>query len=507
MLTVSTKEAVGLLYSVHTTIVVDLTMAALDETQNGMLVTFYKCIKYLVGNYRFVRKDLPIGRRQDDRHGKKGSIRNRVREFFKSGATLVAMSAVYFCIAILFGAEIFSKHEETYMLSLLLCVLTIFPACLNVGAHSVLSLLLGIRPTPDLLGVMLVRNMQFTLFGTWLGAFVIPLDWDRPWQAWPVPCSADDVEDSQPLQKLVALLRRGHLGIDAKAVLSFDKHLRTEGVEKAADLVQSDPADQEYYSVNIDEESYSGQTIEDLKIKTYYEALCAVSEYFEEFAAFKNFLKLMALMQEAMEKIQKAFIQKTTKQPTLMDIIMYTSKRCSLPCAACDKLEGTCADLLACPCHTHNHRHTPALVAGFESCTHGRRLRWFHDHCTDYPRLRTYLKLVWVKVNSNNPLGPCSLAAHSYSQTNSSQTPDGTIRTRFNTSCIQGGTIPSRNPTAQQAYFVQRGILVHLNKRFEFGIQSSSMDFLDLHIIWYRYSPGSTEVTPSPMLSTTPPPS
>nr|CAD7464563.1 unnamed protein product [Timema tahoe] len=203
-------------------------MAALDETQNGMLVTFYsalsciyfpiiisilyftdylyiigknsflpilclfavaECIKYLVGNYRFVRKDLPIGRRQDDRHGKKGSMRNRVREFFKSGATLVAMSAVYFSIAILFGAEAFSKHEETYMLSLLLCVLTIFPACLNVGAHSVLSLLLGIRPTPDLLGVMLVRNMQFTLFGTWLGAFVIPLDWDRPWQAWPVPCS------------------------------------------------------------------------------------------------------------------------------------------------------------------------------------------------------------------------------------------------------------------------------------------------------------------------------
>ncbi|KAF9419313.1 kinesin-like protein Klp8 [Podila epigama] len=26
------------------------------------------------------------------------------------------------------------------------------------------------------------------IFGAWLGAIVIPLDWDRPWQAWPVPC-------------------------------------------------------------------------------------------------------------------------------------------------------------------------------------------------------------------------------------------------------------------------------------------------------------------------------
>ena len=24
--------------------------------------------------------------------------------------------------------------------------------------------------------------------GTWFGAFPIPLDWDRPWQAWPITC-------------------------------------------------------------------------------------------------------------------------------------------------------------------------------------------------------------------------------------------------------------------------------------------------------------------------------
>ncbi|CAG8506653.1 35474_t:CDS:2 [Gigaspora margarita] len=27
-----------------------------------------------------------------------------------------------------------------------------------------------------------------TVVGAWLGAIVIPLDWDRPWQVWPIPC-------------------------------------------------------------------------------------------------------------------------------------------------------------------------------------------------------------------------------------------------------------------------------------------------------------------------------
>lgn len=29
---------------------------------------------------------------------------------------------------------------------------------------------------------------MMAIFGAWLGSIVIPLDWDRPWQAWPVPC-------------------------------------------------------------------------------------------------------------------------------------------------------------------------------------------------------------------------------------------------------------------------------------------------------------------------------
>nr|CAD7423242.1 unnamed protein product [Timema monikensis] len=65
-----------------------------------------------------------------------------------------------------------------------------------------------------------------------------------------------DYEDNQPLQELAAMLRRGHLDIDAEAVVSFDEYLPTEeGFEKETELVQSDPAYQQDDGVNINEES------------------------------------------------------------------------------------------------------------------------------------------------------------------------------------------------------------------------------------------------------------
>nr|XP_040582594.1 uncharacterized protein LOC121131098 [Lepeophtheirus salmonis] len=33
-----------------------------------------------------------------------------------------------------------------------------------------------------------VQHSFGALFGAWIGAFPIPLDWDRDWQDWPIPC-------------------------------------------------------------------------------------------------------------------------------------------------------------------------------------------------------------------------------------------------------------------------------------------------------------------------------
>ena len=118
------------------------------------------------------------------------ATKNKIKEILKCFVIMTMMIAIYFTVAVLFGAEIFTKHEETLMLSILMCILTILPACLNLGANSVLTLLFGQKPVNDVLWTSLLKNVQITLLGVWLGAFVIPLDWDRPWQEWPIPCAS-----------------------------------------------------------------------------------------------------------------------------------------------------------------------------------------------------------------------------------------------------------------------------------------------------------------------------
>jgi phosphatidylinositol glycan class F len=156
------------------------------------VIILTECSKYVIGTY--VRKrNITSGGRYDEKYiiasNKKNSTKNRMKEAMKSSLIIVIMIAVYFTIAVLFGAQVFSKHEETFMLSVLLCVLTVFPACLHMGATSVINLLFGHTPSNDVLGTLILRNIQLTLFGAWLGAFVIPLDWDRGWQEWPIPCA------------------------------------------------------------------------------------------------------------------------------------------------------------------------------------------------------------------------------------------------------------------------------------------------------------------------------
>merc|ERR1712096_394402 len=42
----------------------------------------------------------------------------------------------------------------------------------------------NIEPVAD----MLYCNAVGTFIGAWVGAFPIPLDWDRSWQIWPITC-------------------------------------------------------------------------------------------------------------------------------------------------------------------------------------------------------------------------------------------------------------------------------------------------------------------------------
>lgn len=144
--------------------------------------------KFLLGTFHFSK--VKGGRYDAFSLTKRNHVKNKIYEIFKSSIIIFVMLMVFFVLVILFGAQVQSQYEETIMLCTLLCSLTIFPACLHLGSSSVLSVLFGIRVSRDALYDLLLCGLRYTLLGTWVGSFVIPLDWDRPWQVWPIPCAS-----------------------------------------------------------------------------------------------------------------------------------------------------------------------------------------------------------------------------------------------------------------------------------------------------------------------------
>lgn len=113
-----------------------------------------------------------------------------VRRLFKYATVLFVSVIIFYVIAVLFGAPFFSSQEETLTFSILLTILVVLPLLLNLGLDSSISILLSANLfEKDALNTIFSTSVRFVLFGAWLGAVVIPLDWDRPWQVWPIPCS------------------------------------------------------------------------------------------------------------------------------------------------------------------------------------------------------------------------------------------------------------------------------------------------------------------------------
>lgn len=129
------------------------------------------------------------------RYNKAFKLKNtKLKDCIKSLFTLLISSVVYYIVAILFGAPVFSEQEETFMFSLLLTILTVLPLLLSVGPDVTITILSSITTYEgDVLSQIAINCLRLTLFGAWLGAVVIPLDWDKPWQVWPIPCSVGAV--------------------------------------------------------------------------------------------------------------------------------------------------------------------------------------------------------------------------------------------------------------------------------------------------------------------------
>jgi len=98
---------------------------------------------------------------------------------------------VFYVTAVLFGAPVIELIWGTILLSALISGLVVCPVallCTNLQEGiSNACIRVYARMQPDtMFEVNLLYTGIGTLIGSWLGAIPIPLDWDRPWQAWPI---------------------------------------------------------------------------------------------------------------------------------------------------------------------------------------------------------------------------------------------------------------------------------------------------------------------------------
>jgi len=100
-------------------------------------------------------------------------------------------SLFFHSLFVIFGVPVLEAAHKTFVLSMHLAVLAAVPLACTFGTD-----LGGWRRVvacnnPKTDGeVLAYLPSALAVVGTWFGAIPIPLDWDRPWQAWPITCTA-----------------------------------------------------------------------------------------------------------------------------------------------------------------------------------------------------------------------------------------------------------------------------------------------------------------------------
>lgn len=138
-------------------------------------------------------KDFTLsGARGANAGAKQTSVASNVKNACKLSGLLSIFTLFYALICILMGASYHSGYEETLMLSAVLTAFTIFPIGLFLGPSKTLQYLF--YDTFELSCRIEVSHLEFlqynalgALIGAWAGSVVAPLDWDRDWQAYPIP--------------------------------------------------------------------------------------------------------------------------------------------------------------------------------------------------------------------------------------------------------------------------------------------------------------------------------
>lgn len=98
------------------------------------------------------------------------------------------LANIVFIIVVLMGAPLSMLVTETYILSVHLSLLAIQPVLVLFRLeHDQLRKFFTIDAIySKVLSNTVLCSSFFSFVGAWLGVIPIPLDWDRPWQQWPI---------------------------------------------------------------------------------------------------------------------------------------------------------------------------------------------------------------------------------------------------------------------------------------------------------------------------------
>lgn len=149
----------------------------------------------VVSGYLLTQNVVPVSKKKPVANGntpvpiaKKKKTENVSMLLGGSAIVCLIMSVPIFLVVILFGAPLSSHITETFLLSIHLTFLIFYPLLVyfKMDTAKFSSLFDYDHIYRVIFSNQVLSSSFFTIMGTWFGVFPIPLDWDRPWQQWPI---------------------------------------------------------------------------------------------------------------------------------------------------------------------------------------------------------------------------------------------------------------------------------------------------------------------------------
>lgn len=157
----------------------------LTSSVKSVMVKGYFCLFLCQAIYGMIIHNLTIDPNQKKR---KKSQDNSLLLVFSSLMVSVILSVPILVILILFGAPLSSHLTETFILSNHLSLIVTLPPLILFKLN--FQAFVAMFKVKHFFKVLFSNPLLFSGFTaiifTWLGVIPIPLDWDRPWQNWPI---------------------------------------------------------------------------------------------------------------------------------------------------------------------------------------------------------------------------------------------------------------------------------------------------------------------------------